>query len=272
MSCGKTHFRYTYSMFNNLKIKTKRFRVIVPTALLILFFSISDAHAGEQYAVLMQNVGVGLVNRLEKMLIEDYDYSKENVSYYRCLDKNGKKVSGAMLAESVLSKLNELSGKLQPDDKLVIAFLCHMKSGFCVNASLSYQELEDALSKFDNDVDVILFMEGCHSEGAMEIVKSADVLITSAKTGEICYGGFMQFWINAFDPEHEAYEKADTDNNGFVTVGEAFEYARDGKKLAKWYRDLDDSVWPFPEFHPTPSALFQNGGESLTLLEDYYRF
>ncbi len=261
-------------MFENLKVirKTKRFGVIIPIALLILLFSTADAYASEQYAVLMQNVGVGLVNRLEKILIEDYDFPRENVSYYRCLDEDGKEISGVVLAESVLSKLNELAGKLQSGDKLLIAFLCHMQSGFCVNASLSYNELEDALVKFDNDIDIILFIEGCHSAGALKIIKSADALITSAKPGEICYGGFMRFWINALDPKHEAYKKADTDNNGFVTVGEAYEYARDGRKLAKWYRELDRKVWPSPDFYPTPTALFQDGGESLTLCEYHYRF
>ena len=250
----------------------QRFAIITPLALLILLFSTADALAGEQYAVLMQNVGVGLVNRLEKVLLEDYHFPAENVSYYRCLDDDGKEISGATLAESVLSKLDELSGKLHAGDKLIIAFLCHMQSGFCVNASLSYKELEDSLAKFDGGVDIILFIEGCHSAGALEVVKSADALVTSAKTGEICYGGFMLFWINAIDPKHEAYINADTDSNGFVTVGEAYEYARDETKLAKWYRELDDAVWPFPDFHPTPTALFQDGGESLTLCEDYYRF
>ncbi len=250
----------------------QRFAIITQLALLILLFSTADALAGEQYAVLMQNVGVGLVNRLEKVLLEDYHFPAENVSYYRCLDKDGKEISSAKLAESVLSKLDDLSGKLHAGDKLIIAFLCHMKSGFCVNASLAYKELEDVLAKFENDVDIILFMEGCHSAGALEVVKSADAIITSAKTGEICYGGFMRFWTNAIDPKHEAYKKADTDNNGFVTVGEAYEYARDEKKLAKWYRDLDDSVWPFPDFYPIPVAQFQAGNESLTLCEDYYRF
>ncbi|MCD6218321.1 hypothetical protein J7L05_10770 [bacterium] len=257
---------------NAIKKLFQRFAIIPPLALLILLFSTADANAGERYAVLMQNVGVGLVNRLEKVLLEDYHFPAENVSYYRCLDEDGKEISGAMLAESVLSKLDELSCELQPGDKLIIAFLCHMKSGFCVNASLTYKELEDALAIFDDDVDIILFMEGCHSAGALKVVESADALITSAETGEICYGGFMRFWINAIDPKHEAYKNADTDNNGFVTVGEAYEYARDEKKLAKWYRDLDDKVWPFPDFYPTPTALFQDGGESLTLCENYYRF
>lgn len=256
---------------NTIKNQFQRFAIIAPLALLILLFSTADALAGEQYAVLMQNVGVGLVNRLEKVLLEDYHYPAENISYYRCLDKDGKEISGVTLAESVLSKLDELSGELHAGDKLIIAFLCHMKSGFCVNASLAYKELEDALVKFDDDVDIILFMEGCHSAGALKVVKSSGAVITSAKTGEICFGGFMRFWINAIDPKHDAYKKADTDNNGFVTIGEAYEYARDEEKLAKWYRDLDDSVWPFPDFYPTPVALFQNGGESLTLCEDYYR-
>ncbi|MBU1023799.1 hypothetical protein KKB99_05915 [bacterium] len=240
-------------------------RMIVPLVAVILLFSTGVANAGELYAVLVQNAGAGLTHNFRKLLIEEYDYSEDNLFLFGDKEKDGPPVTAPACADPVLKKLDELADKLDKDDKLIVFFICHMQSGFCINNTLSYLQLENAVAKFDDEIDIIVIMEGCHSNGALDIVKSPDAVITTAKTGQPCYGGFLLFWINALNPEKPAYRKADIDKNGITTIGEAYEYARDDERLAMWYRELDRNVWPPADFHPTPDARFGESGESLTL-------
>ena len=243
-------------------------RMIVALAAVIVLFSTGVANAGELYAVLVQNVGAGLTHNFRNLLIEEYDYSEDNLFLYGDKEKEGPPVSDPASADQVLKMLDELADKLDKEDKLVVFFLCHMQSGFLINNTLSYLQLEETLSRFDDEIDIIVVIEGCHSNGALDIVKSPDAIITSAKTGQPCYGGFLLFWINALDPEKPAYKKADADKNGITTIGEAYEYARDDTRLAKWYGELDRSVWPPEDFYPTPDARFREDAESLTLGEN----
>jgi len=247
-------------------IATIMFRlVIISLALIFQLLSPAFAKTGELYAVLAQNVGPGLTHRFQKLLVEQYSFPSEHVFLFGEEIENSPSVTGPASADRVLAKLNELSTKLKPDDKLVLLFLCHMQDGFLINNTLSYQELEEALKKYDDKVDIIVVVEGCHSSGAIDIVKSADVLFTSARKGQPCYGGFLLFLADSLDPQNAAFKEADTDCNGVVTMGEAYIYAGNESRLASWYKALDRSVWPPEDFYPIPAASYHDGGESLTL-------
>jgi hypothetical protein len=62
----------------------------------------------------------------------------------------------------------------------------------------------------------------------------------------------MLFFLNALGTDPEAYRLADADGNGFVSFGEAYDYAADPERLRAWYASLPRDAWPPPDFYPTP--------------------
>ena len=127
-----------------------------------------------------------------------------------------------------------------------------MQKGFLINNKLSYDELNKLLEPIPEGVTVIVIIEGCHAGAALPLLDAADMVYASSGPDEPCYGGWLRFFMDALDKDKGAFSVADTDANGFVSFGEAYDYAADEGRLAKWYSGLPRDVWPPEDFYPKP--------------------
>ena len=225
---------------------------IVSTALFIADTpDLASNFTGERYALIVQNIGPGLATRYRNLLMEQGEIDEGNILCYG----NGKPFAdvciGKPTAENISTGFSNLTGMVSEGDTLFVLFACHMQKGFLINNSLPYDELNTLLSAFPESVTVIVIVEGCHTAAGIPILDAADLVYASAGADEPCYGGWMHFFLDALGKD-EASGEADADANGFVSFGEAFDYAADEERLSEWYANLLRDVWPPADFHPTP--------------------
>ncbi len=211
----------------------------------------ASGFAVERYAVIVQNIGAGLAKSYRNLLIDQGEVDVSNILCYGS-DKPFVDVCiGEPTAKDVSAGFSELAGQVSDGDTLFVLFACHMQKGYLINNSLAYDELNVLLSAFPESVTVIVIIEGCHSAAAIPFLDAADLVYASAGPDEPCYGGWMHFFLDALIQDSVSNE-ADIDGNGYVSFGEAYDYAADEERLMEWYANLSRDVWPPEDFHPTP--------------------
>ena len=233
--------------------------VVLSTALLnINEPAFSESFPGERYAVIVQNIGPGLAKNFRSLLIEQGNMDEDNILCYG----NGKSFAdlciGKPTAENFSSGIDQLSKKVSDGDTLFVLFACHMQKGYLINNSLPYEKLNELLSTFPETTTVIVIIEGCYAAAALPILDAADIAYASAGIDEPCYGGWFHFFLDAIDQNDNAFSIADTNGDGFVSFGEAYDYAADEERLKEWYANLSRNVWPPADFYPTPSRTEGN--------------
>jgi len=217
----------------------------------------ASGFAGDRYAVIVQNIGPGLAKSFRSLLMEQGEVDGCNILCYG----NGKPFVDLCIGEptgnNVSAGFSELAGRVSDGDRLFVLFACHMQKGYLINNSIAYDELNVLLSAFPESVTVMVILEGCHAAAAIPFLDAADLVYASAGPDEPCYGGWMHFFLEALTQDR-ASDEADIDRNGYVSYGEAYDYAADEERLVEWYARLSRDVWPPEDFHPTP---FRTKGE-----------
>jgi hypothetical protein len=249
-------------IFLKVKFRT-RILLLITTALACAFLSVMhpmvaasgfDADIqGERYAIIVQNIGPGLAMNFRELLIEQGGVEESNILCYGCDEPFAGVCVGKPVFEEVSKGFGELAGRLSEGDTVLVLFACHMQRGFLINNTLSYEELNGFLTSFPEGVQIIVIIEGCHAGAILQSLVAADLIYASAGPDEPCYGGWLRFFLDALGKDMGAFSLADTDGNGFVSFGEAFDYASDDGRLAEWYSNLPRDVWPPADFHPKPT-------------------
>jgi hypothetical protein len=166
--------------------------------------------------------------------------------------------SGPATADCFLDGMDDILSKVTGRDTVLIAFVNHMAQGYLINDTLSSFELNSKLTGIPPDATVVVIIEGCYSGAILPNLTAADIAYASAGAEEPCYGGWMLFFLDALGTHPGTSNLADSDGNGFVSFGEAYDYAADPERLREWYSALPRDVWPPERFYPTPS---RNNGE-----------
>lgn len=227
--------------------------VVALTTVLLL---VPSAAAGEEpargaHAVLVQNVGPGLIRDLHALLTTRYRYPTGNVAVFGSSKHLLGLSPAAPSTKNILSALDRLADELVPGDQVLVVFLCHMQKGCLINDRIPYAELNEHLARFRRGVKVAIVAAGCHSGGAIPVLEHADIVYTGGTSRQKTYGGFLHFLRDALGRKAEAFDAADVDGDGGVSLGEAFDYASDAKRLEEWYDALPDEIWP-TKMVPTP--------------------
>ena len=207
---------------------------------------------GECYAVIVQNIGPGLAEDFRELLIEQGSFKERNILCYGSDEPFADFCLGPPTAEEFSDGMAEIAGRISEDGILVILFACHMQKGYLINNTLSYEELNRLLMGLPESATVAVIIEGCYAGAAIPLLQSSDLVYASAGPNEPCYGGWFRFFLDALGKDKGAYALADVDGNGFISFGEAYDYASDEGRLAQWYSALPHDVWPPADFFPRP--------------------
>ncbi len=203
------------------------------------------------HAVLVQNVGAGLIRGLRGLLISEYGYPGENVAVLGSAKHLKDLAPKPPTTQNVLLAVNRLGKDLLPGDQVLIVFLCHMQKGRLVNDRIPYKVLNDRLAMFRRGVSVTVVIAGCHSGAAIPVLTHADIIYAGCTGDQKTYGGFLHFLRDSLGADEAAQAAADENRDGRVSLGEAYDYASDRVRLAKWYGALPKEVWP-KDVVPTP--------------------
>lgn len=167
------------------------------------------------------------------------------------LDFDGEnEIKLAATKANIQSTLNSLANKLQKDDHLFIYVIDHggtndynTNSYICLwgQESLYDYELANMLTPFTSKlVNVNVVLGQCFSGGFIDNLTKTGCVVAAASKGSesswacssIPYDEFVYHWtcaVNGADHLGQAI-KADTDNNGRVTMDEAFLYAKNNDR------------------------------------------
>lgn len=154
----------------------------------------------------------------------------------------------AATKSNITSVLNNLVSTLNSDNQLFIYVIDHgavvpgLGYSICLwghNEYLSAEELANLLKPFsDNNVNLNIVMGQCHSGGFITKFKEKGikcVLATACKGNESSYANmtldydeFLYHWTSAINglTSKNSVADADSDDNGFVSMNEAFDYAQ----------------------------------------------
>lgn len=207
---------------------------------------------GQRHAIIVQNTGPGLAIAFRDLLLERGRFEEGNILCYGQDEPFTRFCLGGATAGEFSSGLAEIMDKMSERDTLLVLLACHMQKGFLINDTLSYAELNSLLSEAPEAGTVLVIVEGCHAGAAIPVLNAADVVYASAGPDEPCYGGWLHFFLDALGRKEDAFSSADADDDGFVSFGEAYDYAADEERLGEWYSNLSRDVWPPKDFHPTP--------------------
>jgi hypothetical protein len=181
---------------------------------------------------------------------------------------------------NITSVFNTLSGILDTDDYLFIFSTDHggQDSGDDVyinlwNETMNDDEFAVEVNKV-NAGEINIVMEQCHSGGFIADLSDENrVIATACTAGEpswamppnYTYNEFAYHWTAAVageDPNGNTID-ADTDNNGYVSVQEAFDYAYTNDDYVNGvYISGYGTVYEHPQYNSQKYTL----GENLTLL------
>jgi hypothetical protein len=228
-------------------------------AILIALFAISPVSSEEmsrqRYAIIVQNVGPGLARNLQSLLI-DSNWEKDNILCYGRIEPStpfSPLCLGEPTSDNYLAGIDSIAQEITDRDTLLVVFICHMTKGFLINNTLSGEQLNTSLSGIPDGATIVAILEGCHTAALIPGLTAVDLVYASAGPDQACYGGWMHFFLEAMGTDHTAYSLADLDGDGFVSFGEAYDYAADERRLADWYAALSPDVWPSNAGYPTPA-------------------
>jgi hypothetical protein len=216
----------------------------------------AEQPAGQWHSLIVQNVAAGQIKGAHTLLTKLHKWPSKNITV---LGKDASLeaiLAGPATESRILAQLDRLAEQLTEKDRLLILFACHMRAGFLINASLTYEQFEKRLAKFRPGTEIIVVLEGCYTGGAIPVLKHADVLYTAASKTQETYGGFLMFLLNALGRKKEDARVADTNDDQKVSLDEAYLFASDEKRLTKWYRSLPKKTWP-TQMVPTPMRVMQ---------------
>lgn len=171
---------------------------------------------------------------------------------------------------NVQSVLNSLSSTLQKDDHLFIFVIDHGGSTDGIthsyinlwgNEKLYDYELANWLRPFTNNyVNVNVVLGQCFSGGFIDDLTMVGCVVATACTGSeyswacdnLIYDEFVYQWTSAVNKARPngGYVYSDTDNNGVVTMLEAFEYAKNN----------DQQPAEHPQYISTPASVGEDLG------------
>lgn len=182
------------------------------------------------------------------------------------LDLDGDNVADIKLSATVSNisnTLNSLKGKLQKDDHLFIFVIDHGgrdangNSYICLwnSGKLYASELANMLTPFSEKlVNINVVLGQCFAGGFNSALRKTGCVVASACRStessyacpDIPYDEFVYHWtcaVNGADHRGKTVN-ADDDNNGKVTMKEAFDYA--------WEKDRQDET---PRYNSTPRSV-----------------
>lgn len=163
------------------------------------------------------------------------------------LDFDGQnEIQLSAIKSNVVSTLNKLQSKMQKDDHLFIFVIDHggstagnTNSYICLwnNETLFDHELAEMLKPIlDNKVNVNVVLGQCFAGGFNDDLSKVGCVVASACTGsesswscpDIPYDEFVYQWTCAVNEanHNKVPVKSDVDKNGFVSMDEAFKYAK----------------------------------------------
>ncbi len=208
-----------------------------------------------RYAMIVQNVGAGLAREMRELLV-DSGWDENNILCYGLIEPSSSYTQFCIdgpQADAFLDGFDSIAEEITDRDTLLIVFICHMAEGCLINDSLPGVVLNERLARLPDETTVALILEGCHTMGHLPVLTAADLVFASAGADQHCYGGWTHFFLDALGKENEAFDLSDMDGNGFVSFGEAYDYAADEDRLIDWYDNLSSDVWPSYMPDPIPS-------------------
>lgn len=171
----------------------------------------------------------------------------------------------AATKDNIRSILSSLSDKIKKDDHLFLYVIDHggttdskMNSYICLwNNDILYDyELANLLEPFtEKYVNVNVVLGQCFSGGFNDDLEKIGCVVSSASKGnesswscpDIPYDEFVYQWTSAINEASHTglHVFSDTDNNGRVTMEEAFNYAKSNDRRSKEH----------PQYISTPSSI-----------------
>lgn len=216
-------------------------------------------------------------NPNEDMRLTTGGYASQSLD----LDNDGvNEIKLAATKSNIQTTLNTLKNKLQKDDHLFLYVIDH--GGSTDNESSSYiclwnyenlydYELAEMLTPFTEKlVNVNVVLGQCYSGGFNDDLTKVGCVVASACMGnesswacsDIPYDEFVYHWTSAVNgaTHHNVSVNADADNNGRVTMAEAFDYAKSNDRVTKEH----------PQYVSTPISVgedlaFNNLAKSVDL-------
>ncbi len=214
------------------------------------------ATARTKYALLVQTVAPHQVRDFRRLLIERFGFEPRLIVTL-ARDKPAKEGLGKDMIcapprpEYVKFYLRWMVRSLKPGDLLVLLACAHTRAPFLIDAVISYAELDKIFALAPEEATIVVILEGCQSGAAVKFLDHADVVYTSCSEKEFCFGGFIHLFIDALGRNPKAFQKADLNGDGKVTLGEAFEYASARENIEPIYKSFPKKFWPF-NYAPHP--------------------
>ncbi len=194
--------------------------------------------------VICQTVASDQCKRLHDLLLSEYGYAEENIAVFGVQEQLAPVPCKAPIKANVAEHLEKLSKEMGEKDHLVVVFACHMLEGNLIGNQLGYAELNALLAKFEKGVEITVIIEGCHSGWAIPSLASADRIYAACGPMQKCYGLFLSLMIDALSSKNKAFQQADTDLDGRISLGEACDYASNRERLHENHAKLSPKVWP----------------------------
>ncbi|MBN1868412.1 redoxin domain-containing protein [Candidatus Sumerlaeota bacterium] len=135
-------------------------------------------------------------------------------------------LSGPVSEEKIRAELRRMAQAARGDEAVLVAISTHMgPDRICIpGRHLRYHELNTELERFPRETLIVVILGGCESGGAIPVLTRPNILYTAASTGK-CEGRML--FSDLSRALKETPTKADRDGNGYVTLGEAFDFADD---------------------------------------------
>ena len=212
----------------------------------------------------------------------------EFVSQPLDLDSDGiNEIELAATTANLSSTFNKIKNVIQPGDQLFLFVIDHggkystsMKSYIVLwnNARLDDSELANMLIPFvSKSVAVNVILGQCHSGGFIDDLKKTGCVVATASKWEeysharsnLLYDEFVYHWTSAINQatHSNVSVKADYDNDGVVSMDEAFRYAQQKDINITMSGDYKET----PQYSSTPTTLGEDlAFDNIPPLTDLY--
>lgn len=205
-----------------------------------------------------------------------YDADPEQVFLSQNLDLDGDGVNDieyAATKENIQNTLNKFLSRIKQNDQLFFYVMDHGdtvkgKANICLwkNERVYNDELAAILKPFtDKGVIVNAILGQCYAGGFVDNLSEIGCVVTTACSAEeesygsssIYYDEFVYWWttsINGMTPTG-TYVNADANNDGFVSMQEAFEFAKANDEYAN--ESDGGKISEHPQYSSNPAILGQ---------------
>ena len=242
-------FRFQFYPLSHLL--TRSLSVFSVCLILICILLITPDASAEDYALIIGGVGGeksfydefwNATTRMRELLIEEYGYAPEHITFlFEDGGEGSDLVDGKSTKAGVEAAFTDLQTRLQSDDRFLLFMVGHAtKTGGGLKFNSPGRDIRDIewatlINQIPAEQMVLIFGFPYSARLVSQVSKEGRTVITacSAREGYL-RSGFGNIFIDAFSDR-----AADADNNGAISLLEAFLYTQ--KRVKTWYEN-DGSV------------------------------